>query len=121
MGEEERACLVVLTDGLEGVKVLRNQHELHDFLRRRAFDGLLELLHRGLEALDDGLALVGDALPLESLALGFGFGLLDDEDLLGFAAGVGGHLLALRGIDIVHGDLTLESGTMSVTSTLTIS
>jgi hypothetical protein len=54
----------------------------------------------GLEAQDDGGALLGDAFALESF--GLGFGLLDLENFFGFAAGLGGGLFALRGVDVVH-------------------
>ena len=70
----------------------------------------LELLDRSLQSLDDGLALVGDALPLKRLALGFGFRLLDDENLFSLASGICGDLLALRRIDVVHGRLHLGIG-----------
>ena len=68
------------------------------------------MLDRVLQALDDGLALVGDALALQRFAFRFGLGLLDHEDLLGFAAGGGGDLLALRGVDVVHRRLHLRVG-----------
>ena len=46
--------------------------------------------------------------PLQRLALRFGFGLLHYQDLLGFAAGVGRNLLALRRVDVVHRRLHLR-------------
>ena len=40
--------------------------------------------------------------PCSALLSRFGFGLLHHQDLLRLAAGVGGDLLALRGVDVVH-------------------
>ena len=54
----------------------------------------------GLEAQDDGGALLGDAFALEGS--GLGFGLFDLENFFGLAAGLGGGLLALGGVDVVH-------------------
>ncbi len=70
----------------------------------------LELLDRALQSLDDGLALVGDALPLKRLALGFGFRLLDHENLFSLASGIRRDLLALRRIDVIHGRFHLGIG-----------
>src|SRR5208283_2102757 len=72
--------------------------------------GGFELLDRCLQALDDGLALAGDAIALQGLRFGFGFGLLHLENLVGFAAGLRRNLLALRGIDVVHGGFDLGVG-----------
>src|SRR5579871_3686388 len=105
--QEERVGFVAFADGLERVEVLRHQNKLHDFARGRAFDCLLELLDRGLEAFDNGAALVGNSLPLQCLAFGFGLGFLDDKNLVGFTASAGGDLFALSGVDVVHGGLDL--------------
>ena len=70
----------------------------------------LNCFDRGLQALDDGLALAGHAVALQRLRFGFGLGLLDLENLVGFAAGLGGNLLALRGVDVVHGGLDFGVG-----------
>src|SRR6202035_4368022 len=51
---------------------------------------------------DDRSALISDALALQALGLGFRFGLLDGEQLVGFGAGDGGFAFALRGVDVVH-------------------
>ncbi len=54
--------------------------------------------------------MIRDALALQRLALRFGFGLLDHQNLLGFAAGGGGDLLPLRRVDVVHGGFHLLVG-----------
>ena len=54
--------------------------------------------------------MIGNALPLQSFAFCFGFGLFHDENLFGFASRVCGDLFALCGIDIVHGRLHLGIG-----------
>ena len=48
--------------------------------------------------------------PCRRLRLGFGLGLLHLENLVGLAAGLGRDLLALRGVDVVHGGLHLGVG-----------
>ncbi len=63
-----------------------------------------------MQALDNGLTLAGDAVALQGLRLGFGLGLLHLENLVGFAASLGRDLLALRGVDVVHGRLDLGVG-----------
>ena len=110
MRQEQRVGLVALADRLDRVEILRDQDQLHHFGGGCAVDDLLELLDRALQPLDDRLALIGDALPLQRLALGFGLGLLHHQDLLGFAAGIGGDLLALRRVDVVHRRLHLGVG-----------
>ena len=90
-------------DFAHGVKVLRHQDHGHDVLRGRAFDGGFEFLDRCLQAFDDGLTLAGGAFALQRLRLGFCFGLLHLEDFVGFATGLRRDLLALRGVDVVHG------------------
>ena len=78
------------------------QDEGHDVFGGGAGDGLAEVFDGGAEAVDDGLALGGDAFALQGFGFGFGLGLFDLEDLVGFAAGLGGDLRALGGVDVVH-------------------
>ncbi len=68
---------------------------------------MLKRFYRFTQSINDGFALIGNTLALQGFALGFGLGLLDLEDLFGLAARLGGHLLALRGVDIVHGRFDL--------------
>src|SRR6202041_1546671 len=56
MREEQRAGFVAFADGLEGVEVLRDEDQLHHVAGGCAFDGLLELLDRGLQSFDNRLA-----------------------------------------------------------------
>jgi hypothetical protein len=56
------------------------------------------------------MACAGDAVALQRFRFGFGFGLLDLENLVGFAAGLGRDLLALRGVDVVHGGFDFGVG-----------
>ncbi len=49
-------------------------------------------------------------LPCRGFGFGFGLGLLDLEDFLGFAAGLGGDLRALRGVDVVHRGFDFDVG-----------
>jgi hypothetical protein len=100
--QEQRVGLVHFADRFDRVEILRDHHKLHHVRGGRAGDGFLKLLDRALQAFDDCAALVGDALALQRLALRFRFGLLHHQDLLRLAAGVGGDLLALRGVDVVH-------------------
>ncbi len=76
----------------------------------RTIDNLLELLDGNLQAFDDRLALVGDSLSLQRLAFRFRLGLLDHQNLLRLAAGISGHLFALRRVDVVHRRLDLRIG-----------
>lgn len=50
MRYQDRIRVIVRRDVLQGVKVLRHQHELHHVLRRRTLHGLGEVLNRVLEA-----------------------------------------------------------------------
>ena len=72
--------------------------------------GLAEVLDGGAEAVDDGLTLGGDALALKGLGLGFGFGLFDFEDLVGFAAGLCCDLRAPGGVNVVHRSFDFDVG-----------
>ena len=102
MRHQDRVRLVLRADFFHRVQILRNQHQHHHVFGRRALDGMRERLHRLLQPVNDGLALVGDALALQRLAEGFGLGLLHFQNLLGFPAGVGRDLLALGGVDLIH-------------------
>jgi hypothetical protein len=75
MRQEERIRLVAFADRFDRVEILRHQNERYDVRGRCGTDGFLELFDRTLQPLDNGLALIGDALPLQRLALGSGFGL----------------------------------------------
>ena len=102
MRQEKRIGFVAFADGFQRIEILGNQHQLHDFRSCCASDGFLKLFDRTLKSFDNGLPLVGDALPLQRFTFRFGFGFFDDQNFLGFAARVGGDLFALRGVDIVH-------------------
>ena len=102
VGEEEGVGSGFGADVFEGVEVLGEEDEGHDVFGGGSGNGLAEVLDGGAEAVDDGLTLGGDALALESFGLGFGFGLFDFENLVGFAAGLCCYLRALGGVDVVH-------------------
>ena len=110
VGQEEGVGAAARADVAQGVEVLGEQDEGHDVFGGGAGDALLEVLDGGGEAVDDGLALGGDALALEGLGFGFGLGLLDLEDLFGLTAGLGRDLRALGGVDVVHRGLDLDVG-----------
>ncbi len=110
VGEEEGVGAAARADVAEGVEVLGEQDEGHDFAGGGAGDAGLEVLDGGGEAVDDGLALAGYAVALQGFGFGFGLGLLDLEDFLGFAAGLGGDLRALRGVDVVHRGFDFDVG-----------
>ena len=110
MRQKERVRLVALANRLQRVEVLRHHHQLHHVARRRSVHHLLELLDGDLQSLDDRLALIGDALALQRLALRLGLGLLHHQNLLRLAARVGRHLFALRRVDVVHRRLDLGVG-----------
>lgn len=77
VGEEEGVGTAAGADVAEGIEVLGEQDEGHDFFGGGAGDAFLEVLDGGAEAVDDGLTLAGDAVALEGFGLGFGFGLFD--------------------------------------------
>lgn len=102
-GEEDGAGTALGADVAEGVEVLGEEDESHDVFSGGAGDGLAEVFDGGAEAFDDGLTLGGDAFALESFRFGFGLGLFNLEDLVGFAPCLSCHLSTLRGVDVVHG------------------
>jgi len=110
VGEEESVGAAARADIPQRVEVLREEDEGHNFAGGGAGDALLEVFDGGGEAVDDGLALAGDAVALEGLGFGFGLGLLDLEDFLGFAASLCGDLRALGGVDVVHGGFDFVVG-----------
>ncbi len=110
VGEEEGVGAAAGADIPESVEVLGEEDEGHDFAGGGAGDAVLEVFDGGGEAVDDGLAFAGDAVALQSFGFGFGLGLLDLEDLLGLAAGLGGDLGSLRGVDVVHRGFDLDVG-----------
>ena len=110
IGQEDDLGASVGAHLLDGVEVLGHHDQVHDVGGGSTVDGVLELGDRFAQTVDDGFPLVGDALTLELLALGFGFGLLDLEDLVGFTTLLGGDTLASGGVDLVHGSLDLGVG-----------
>jgi hypothetical protein len=110
VGKEEGVGAAAGADVAEGVEVLGEQDEGHDFAGGGAGDAVLEVLDGGGEAVDDGLALAGDAVALESFGFGFGLGLFDLEDLFGFATSLRGDLSALGGVDVVHRGFDFDVG-----------
>ena len=110
VGQEEGVGAALGADVFEGVEVLGEEDEGHDVFGGGSGDGFAEVLDGGAEAVDDGLTLGGDALALEGLGLGFGFGLFDFEDLVGFAAGLCCDLCALGGVDVVHRGFHFDVG-----------
>ncbi len=77
VGEEEGVGAAAGADVAEGVEVLGEQDEGHDFAGGGAGDAVLEVLDGGGEAVDDSLALAGDAVTLESFGFCFSLGLFD--------------------------------------------
>jgi len=65
VGKEERVGAAAGADVAEGVEVLREQDEGHDVFGAGSGNALLEVLDGGGEAVDDGLALGGDAFALQ--------------------------------------------------------
>jgi hypothetical protein len=110
VGEEERAGSSFGADVFEGVEVLGEEDERHDVFGSGPRNRFAEVFDGGAEAVDDGLTLGGDALSLKGFGLGFGLGLLDFEDLVGFATGLRGDLSALGGVDIVHRGFNFDVG-----------
>ncbi len=108
--QEEGVGAASGADVAEGVEVLGEQDEGHDLAGGGAGDAVLEVFDGGGEAVDDGLALAGDAVALQGFGFGLGLGLLDLEDLFGLAAGLGRDLRALRGVDVVHGGFDFDVG-----------
>lgn len=108
LGRKMVLALPLVADVAEGVEVLREEDEGHDVVGGGAGDRLAEVLDGGAKAVDDGLTLGGDAFALESFRFGFGFGLLDLEDLVGFASGLRCDLCALGSVDVVHGGFDFD-------------
>jgi hypothetical protein len=110
VGEEDRAGATLGADVAEGIEVLGEKDEGHDVFGGGSGDRLAEVLDGGAEAVDDSLTFGGDALALEGFGLGFGLGLFDLEDLVGFASGLSGDLGALGGVDVVHRGFDFDVG-----------
>jgi hypothetical protein len=102
VGEKDRAGATLGADVTESVEVLGEEDQSHDVFGGGAGDRLTEVFDGGAEAVDDGLTLGGDAFALQSLGFGFGLGLFDFEDFIGFASCLCCDLGALGGIDVIH-------------------
>ncbi len=83
---------------------------MHHFLGAGVAESFLKILDRSSQALDDGAALIGYALPLQGLAFRLGLGLFDDQYFFSLAARRRGDLFALRRIDVIHRRLDLGVG-----------
>lgn len=95
---------------LERVEVLGHEHEVHHVLRRGPGHALGKLVDRLTEAIDDRLALFGDASAGERLGLRIGLGCLDLEDAVGLTLLARGNAHSLRCVDLVHRTLDVGVG-----------
>ena len=96
------AVLYLTADVFEGVKVLSHQDELEHVASRRSVHSLAEILDAVTKTVDDRLALARDTDTMEAVGLGLAFGLLHQQDLVGFALLFGRLAQSLSGVDLVH-------------------
>mmetsp|Transcript_17710 Transcript_17710/g.36260 ORF Transcript_17710/g.36260 Transcript_17710/m.36260 type:complete len:213 (-) Transcript_17710:348-986(-) len=100
--KERLASGVGRANVLEGVKVLRQQEQVHDVGRGGAFHAARKVHDGAPEAVDDGGALLGHPEPGEVLGLLVRLRGLDEQYLLAVRFGCGGVLEAPLRVDLVH-------------------
>ena len=98
MRHEQRVTFVVGADFFDGVEVLGYEHQHHDIFRGGSFDGGRKRFDGLSQSFHDGLALIGNSLPLQRFAFSLGFRLLHFQNLFRLAAGLGRDLLARLGV-----------------------
>ena len=103
VGHQYEVAIRIFAHALQGIVVLGDHDERGGFLTVDAY--FIQYFYALFQSARDLAALVGDPLPLQALALRLGFSASHDADALRLGIVLGGGLVALGGVDAVHGDL----------------